>query len=358
MKNKIWRVIGVMSGTSLDGTDLVFVKISKNNSYSFELLNAETYPYSDKWKNSLTKAFYFTGEELTKVDVEYGAYLAKTINDFIVKNELRNIDFIASHGHTIFHQPQENYTLQIGNGAVIQANTNIKTICNFRVQDVALGGQGAPLVPIGDKLFFSKYTFCLNLGGFSNISFDKNKKRIAFDICPVNIVLNHYTKKIGLEYDDKGKIASKGKIIETLLNELNNLPFYKSNKPKSLGYEFVMDQIFPLIDKYKAEVKDILKTFIEHITIQIASVVNAHSNYTEKNNLMIAGGGAFNQYLIERLKTHTKLNVIIPKKNIINYKEAVVFALLGVLKEEGKINCLGSVTGAKKDHSSGVIYSN
>ncbi len=356
MKNKIWYVIGVMSGTSLDGVDLVYTKFIKDNEYSFEILKTETVNYSEKWKKLLIEAFNYSGEKLVKLNVDYGNLLGDLINKFIHKNNIKKIDFIASHGHTIFHQPEKNYTLQIGNGAEITAETKIKLICDFRIQDVALGGQGAPLVPIGDQHLFNDYRYCLNLGGFSNISFDKDGERVAFDICPVNIVMNHYTRKIGKEFDDGGKMASGGILNNNLLSELNNLPFYKDDKPKSLGYEFIADTVIPIIDKYNLPIKDILRTFIEHVAIQLADVLNRNSIMMKVNKVLITGGGAFNDFLIKRLKSLTSVNVIIPDKEIIDFKEALIFAFLGVLKDQNEVNCLKSVTGARKDHSSGVVY--
>ncbi|WP_315897842.1 anhydro-N-acetylmuramic acid kinase [Gillisia sp. Hel_I_86] len=290
-----------------------------------------------------------------KLDADYGIFLANTILNFIKENSVQKLDFIASHGHTIFHNPAENYTFQIGNGPYISSITGIKTICNFRVQDVARGGQGAPLVPIGDKLLFSEYDYCLNLGGFSNISFSEKEQRIAYDICPVNIVLNHYVAPLKMEYDDKGALASTGNLDKNLLEELNSLVFYSDAKPKSLGYEFVVDTIFPIIDKCNLTIRDILRTFVEHVAIQISRKMNSNSGKT----MLVTGGGAFNTFLMERLQAYTKTQLIIPEipeETIINYKEALVFALLGFLKDEGKINCLKSVTGARKNHSSGMIF--
>ena len=352
----VWYVIGVMSGTSLDGIDLAYVKIEKKKAYSFDILESNTVNYSEKWKKVLFEAFNYSGEKLTKLNADYGKFLGEIINDFIQKSKLKNIDFITSHGHTIFHQPHLNYTLQIGNGPEICAVTGVKTICDFRVQDVALGGQGAPLVPIGDKFLFSEYKFCLNLGGFSNISFEKEKERIAFDICPVNIVMNQYTRKIGLEFDDKGKMASKGNLNKNLLEELNGLPFYTDDQPKSLGYEYIEDVILPMIDNYKLPVEDILRTFVEHVAIQIANVVNINRTQNLTENMLVTGGGAFNDFLIDRLRELSKVEIVIPDKEIIDFKEALVFALLGVLKDQNEVNCLKSVTGAKRDHSSGVVF--
>ena len=351
MKNKTKYCLGVMSGTSLDGLDIAYIKLNFETSFQFEILKAVTIPYHPDWKNALKNGFHLSGEELTKLDADYGIYLGNTLKEFIAENSIENLDFIASHGHTIYHNPGENYTLQIGNGPYINTITGIKTICDFRTQDVALGGQGAPLVPIGDMLLFSEYDYCLNLGGFSNISMNENNQRIAFDICPVNIVMNHYVNSLNLEYEN-GEIASKGNIDTTLLNELNSLPFYNDSKPKSLGYEFILETIFPIINKYNLEIKDILRTFVEHIAQQIAKKIASDSS----KKMLITGGGAFNIFLIERLKEYTKTELIIPENSIIDYKEALVFALLGYLKDEEKNNCLKSVTGASKDHSSGIIY--
>jgi len=358
MKNKTWFVIGVMSGTSLDGVDLVYAKIIKNIDYSFEILEKSTVNYSDSWKKTLQDAFNYSEVKLKDLDIEYGQFLGKLVHGFIVDNNIKKVDLIASHGHTVFHKPEEGLTLQIGSGAEIAKECEIKVICDFRSQDVALGGQGAPLVPIGDLLFFNRYGFCLNLGGFANISFQKNENRVAFDICPVNIVLNHYTRAIGLEYDDKGKIASKGNLQTDLLYELNNLPFYLDEIPKSLGYEFIVDTILPMIDKFKIPIEDILRTFIEHAAFQISEIINRNSKFISKTDIsiLVTGGGAFNDFLIQRIKHLSKSEIVIPSRGIIDFKEALVFALLGILKDEGEINCLRTVTGAKNDHSSGVIF--
>lgn len=352
MRNSAKFIIGVMSGTSLDGIDIAYVKINNAEIYDFEIIKATTIPYSKEWKLALKKGFHLSGEDLTLLNADYGIHLGNTILKFIEKNNITNVDFIASHGHTIFHDPSKNYTLQIGNGPYITAITGIKTICDFRTQDVALKGQGAPLVPIGDKLLFSNYDYCLNLGGFSNISLNENNNRIAFDICPVNIVLNHYVAPLKIEYDDKGILASKGKVNEDLLDELNSLSFYNDVKPKSLGYEFIVETIFPIIDKYNLDIKDILRTFVEHVAIQISKKIDSNS----KKTVLVAGGGAYNTFLIGRIQSYTKTQLIIPDDSIINYKEALVFALLGFLKDEGLNNCLSSVTGANRDHSSGVIF--
>lgn len=341
-----------MSGTSLDGIDIAYIKINSKNAYTFEILKAITVPYSKEWKSILKEGFHLSGEKLIELDASYGIHLGNTLLKFIIENNITKLDFIASHGHTIFHNPEKNYTFQIGNGPYITSITGIKTICDFRVQDIALGGQGAPLVPVGDMLLFSNYDYCLNLGGFSNISLNENNQRIAYDICPANIVLNHYVASLNMEYDDKGELASTGNINNNLLSALNSLSFYKEAKPKSLGYEFVVETIFPMIDKHNLSIKDVLRTLVEHIAIQISKKIDSDSGKT----MLVTGGGAFNDFLIEKIQSYTKTKLIIPEDLIINYKEALVFALLGFLKEVGENNCLKSVTGASKDHSSGVVF--
>ena len=262
------------------------------------------------------------------------------------------MDAVCSHGHTILHQPQNGFTLQIGNLPEIANHCNQTVVCDFRVQDILLGGQGAPLVPIGDRILFSEYDFCLNLGGFSNVSFEQNDTRIAFDISPVNTVLNFYANKLGFDYDNKGQIASSGKLNSDLLNELNALEYYKKQFPKSLGFEFVKETVLPLIEQYNIPIEDKLNTLIEHITFQIAVALP-----NKKGKLLATGGGSYNDFLIERLKFWLpQLEIIIPDKKTIEFKEALIFALLGVLKLRNEINVLASVTGAKQNHTSGVVY--
>ena len=253
---------------------------------------------------------------------------------------------------SILHQPQNGYTLQIGNLPEIASLLHQNVVCDFRVQDVQLGGQGAPLVPIGDKILFSEYDYCMNLGGFSNVSFKQNNKRIAFDISPVNTVLNFYANQLGLDYDNKGIISKTGKINETLLKQLNALDFYKKAFPKSLSFEFVKETVLPLIESFEIAIEDKLCTFTEHVALQIALALP-----NKNGSLYITGGGAYNDFLIERIQSYLpEMKIIIPTAKILEFKEALIFALLGVLKLRGEINILSSVTGAKMDHSSGTIY--
>lgn len=342
--------IGVMSGTSLDGIDLVYVKFNIDNYKDFTILASDTVSYASNWKHNLQNAISFSKDKLSDLDIAYGRLLGEVINHFISKNNIKAIDFIASHGHTVLHQPEKRITLQIGNGQEIANITNQQVICGFRTQDVQLGGQGAPLVPIGDELLFSDYDYCINLGGFANISYEKEDERIAFDICPVNIVLNYYCRKLGLDFDDGGKLASEGKINEELLQKLNSLSFYQQKPPKSLGLEWVQQYVFPLIDSFQLEIKDVLRTFVEHSAVQIGKII------TKNASVLITGGGAFNCFLIHRIEYFSSTKIHLPEKKLIEFKEALIFAFLGLLRSENKVNCLQSVTGARKNHSSGVVF--
>ena len=347
-----YNVIGVMSGTSLDGVDLACIKFNYSGHWTFEIGLSETVSYSDTWLNILKEAIHYNEKELQDLNVAYTKLLASVISDFISRNDITEIDAVCSHGHTILHQPQNGFTLQIGNLPIIKDLVNQTIVCDFRVQDVMLGGQGAPLVPIGDELLFSDYDYCLNLGGFSNVSFNEKDNRIAFDISPVNTVLNFYANQLGFDYDDKGNLAKLGNLNEDLLQKLNSLEFYKSSYPKSLGMEFVNQVIFPIMNSFSIDVKDILRTFVEHVAFQIAEICS-------KSNakLLITGGGAYNQFLIERLCNYLPTaQIVIPDDKIIQFKEALIFGFLGVLRLRNEINVLSSVTGANKDHSSGVVF--
>jgi anhydro-N-acetylmuramic acid kinase len=353
MKKDYYNVIGVMSGTSLDGVDLAHIQFEiKNNKWTFEILECETISYDSNWISILKTAVDYSKKQLQEVNKNYTQLLASIIVDFINKYSIENIDAVCSHGHTILHQPQNGFTLQIGNLPEIAKLTQQKVVCDFRVQDVLLGGQGAPLVPIGDRILFSEYDYCMNLGGFSNVSFEENNTRIAFDISAVNTVLNFYANQLGLDYDDKGQISKTGNCNPILLSELNNLDFYQKKHPKSLGFEFVKEVLLPIMERYSVSIEDKLCTFTEHIAIQIALALPK-----KKGSMLTTGGGAYNDFLIERIQYHIpEMNIIIPSKKILEFKEALIFALLGILKMQGEVNALQSVTGSKQDHSSGEIY--
>lgn len=349
-----YNVLGIMSGTSLDGVDLAHISFSeKSGKWSFQIRCAQTVPYNTEWLEKLKTAVDYNEKQLEDLNSGYTVLLASVINKFIEENKIKDLDAVCSHGHTILHQPQNGFTLQIGNKPELAQLIKNTVVCDFRVQDVQMGGQGAPLVPIGDRILFSDYRYCLNLGGFSNISFEENGEQIAFDICPVNTVLNFYANRLGHDYDDKGTIAAGATVIPALLDELNSLDFYKQPYPKSLGFEFVKTVVIPLVEKYPEASEDKIRTFTEHIAIQVANVIKQN----ESGSLLITGGGAYNDFLINSLKAllpHT--SVTVPDDMTIQYKEALIFGFLGVLKLRGEVNVLASVTGAKQNHSSGKVF--
>ncbi|GGG55399.1 anhydro-N-acetylmuramic acid kinase [Bizionia arctica] len=353
MNKSEYHIVGVMSGTSLDGVDLVNLTFTYvEGDWSYKIHSSSTVPYSKKWYDILKHVVSKSLEDIQEIDMEYTTYLGSIIQDFITRNGIKDLDAVCSHGHTALHQPEKGMTYQIGNLPIIYDILKTPIVCNFRVQDVAFGGQGAPLVPIGDKLLFSDFDFCLNLGGFANISTEIKNERIAYDICPVNIALNHYVSLLGLDYDDKGLIASNGIIHLELLNQLNSLDFYKKNPPKSLGLEWVNQHVFPLIDSFQLPVETVLRTFVEHVAMQISKEINKKP----KAKVLVTGGGAYHSFLIKQIEGRTSNSLIIPENELVEFKEALVFGFLGVLKLREEVNCLSSVTGAKRDHSSGIIF--
>ena len=344
-------VLGLMSGTSMDGLDISCAEYYKiNNRWAFKFLKGETFLYNKSIKSDFLQLF--SGQKnVEEVDIKFAHVMSDFIISFLENHNL-NPDLISSHGHTIFHQPDNGYTLQIGSGKIIAERINIPVVNNFRQQDIDLGGQGAPLVPIGDKFLFSEYAACVNLGGIVNISYDYNNSRIAYDICPCNIILNYLSQKKGQEYDHKGSIALKGEVNKDLLKRLSAINYYKLSFPKSLGKEYIDQEFLPIIDSFKLNPRDLLSTYVEHIAIIIANVLSDYNI----SNVLFTGGGVFNSYLISRIRYYTNTEIIIPSSQLINFKEALVFGFLGLLRYLNQPNCLGSATGASQNHCSGDIY--
>jgi len=351
------KVLGLMSGTSLDGLDLaycIFLQVDKQ--WHFKIQKTKSVSYSSEFKSKLKNAIELSESDLEDFHNSYGTWLGEQSKLFIEEHNLE-VDCIASHGHTVHHQPEKGITVQIGNGQSLANASGYKTICDFRSLDVALGGQGAPVVPIGDKLLFSDYDFCLNLGGISNISYQKGNKRIAYDIGIANMALNYVCQKIGLEYDKDGNIARKGTVNSHLLQKLNNLEYYNLAYPKSTGFEWFISDIVPILENTQDNTENLLHTLVHHICEQIAYQIK--QNNTKKSaSLLVTGGGALNTFLMEVLQEKLGATIQITKtsKTIIEFKEALIFAFMGVLRLEEKTNILSSVTGAKKDSCSGVVF--
>ncbi|MEO1436122.1 MAG: anhydro-N-acetylmuramic acid kinase [Bacteroidota bacterium] len=354
---EVHRILGLMSGTSLDGLDMAMCQFQQTeNGWQFRLIGAETISYSEDWVNRLGSAVDLGAAALEQLHVDFGTLMARLAVGFLKRTPI-SPSCVASHGHTVFHQPGNRFTTQIGHGQEMANIIGIPVVCDFRSNDVLLGGQGAPLVPIGDELLFGDYDACLNLGGFSNISFRKNGKRKAFDMGPVNMLLNHLARKRDLAYDKDGLLAQSGNLDEDLLRSLNHLAYYEQDIPKSLGFEWFSEVILPFFEASNLSVEDQLKTAVEHVAWTIASQFQRFGN-PEATCLMVTGGGTHNAYLVHRIKAllPDHIEVIVPDQDIVDYKEAIIFAFMGLLRQLGQVNCLASVTGASRDSSSGTLF--
>jgi anhydro-N-acetylmuramic acid kinase len=349
---KAVEAIGMMSGTSLDGLDLAWCRFENvGGHWHYRILKAETIPYPAFWLEKLATLHHAGALTLALANTDYGHWIGKECMKFI--DGSRSLpQLIASHGHTIFHRPDKKMTLQIGSGAAIAAETGITTICDFRSLDVALGGNGAPLVPIGDKLIFGNYTACVNLGGFANLSWEENGQRLAWDICPANFILNREAAKMGMTMDFSGMTARNGTLDQPLLDKLNGLPFYRQPGPKSLGREWTETHVIPIIDAADLPVASVLRTWTEHIALQVSHALPD----SDGGEALFTGGGAHNTFLMERIRALSKLKITVPDKQTVDFKEAIIFALLGVLRHLGEDNCLAEVTGASRNSCGGAVF--
>jgi anhydro-N-acetylmuramic acid kinase len=354
-KVRKYKVIGIMSGTSLDGVDFAYCKFNlKKKNWEFTIESAQTFAYPKEWKNKLTKAHLLSGEAILELNSKYGKYVGQLCNQFINQKKIKGLDLIASHGHTIFHQPKNNFTFQLGDGNTMHATIGLPIVFDFRNLDVALGGEGAPLVPIGDKYLFSDFDICLNLGGIANLSIDVNGKRKAFDICFCNMLLNYLSLKTGKDFDKNGISASQGNVNKSLLNSLHKIYNANQKRKPSLSREGFETEFQTLLDSESIPLNDRLRTACESIANEIVKSVPVSKR---SMRLLVTGGGALNKFLIQLIesKLSLKIKIIIPSKTIINFKEALVFAFLGVLRLRGEDNVLKSVTGASHNSCSGVL---
>jgi anhydro-N-acetylmuramic acid kinase len=349
-----YKVLGMMSGTSLDGLDLAFCTFEKKETgWVYEIQKAQTVTYNPRWLKVLGAAHDLTAEKLIELDVNFGKLLGESVRHFISQHKV-SPDFIASHGHTVFHQPGKGFTYQIGNGNAIHAVTGFPVVCDFRSLDVLLGGEGAPLVPAGDKILFHEFDVCLNLGGIANLSTDVKGKRIAFDICYANMGLNHLAGKAGKKFDKNGALSAEGEINKVLLRKLETVyKKYRTKRP-SLGREGFEKDVRRLLDEEKIPLGDRLRTFTESTAGEIISAI---LELRRNAKVMCTGGGAFNSFLISRMLElgGDDLTLVIPDEEVVKFKEAMVFAFLGLLRVRDEVNCLKSVTRASRDSSSGIL---
>lgn len=352
MKKLSYYAIGLMSGTSLDGLDIAYCEFTHaGGKWQYRVIRAETKEYSSEWKQRLSKLHLADAQTFWKTHIDYGHFLGRTVNAFISGTNDKP-QLISSHGHTIFHQPGQGFTMQAGAGEAIAAETGLPVVSDFRAADVALGGEGAPLVPMGDRHLFSEYRACLNIGGFTNVSMESGGKRIAFDICPSNIILNRLASLMGHSFDKDGEMARQGMLDEHLLLDLNNLSYYSEKPPKSLGREWLEEVFLPILTGGHTTTPDLLHTCCEHIGQQTGLSLQSLA----KGEILVTGGGARNTFLLETISKHTHHNLVVPDELTVDFKEAIIFAFLGVLRFTGRENVLSSVTGAKRDHSGGSLF--
>ena len=362
-----YRAIGLMSGSSLDGLDIAFVEFVHNaGTWSFEILAAGCYPYDESWKNQLQHAVSLNALEYQRLHANYGHYLGAAVNRFIDANNLHyKVGLIASHGHTTFHEPHRKMTAQLGDGAAIAAETGLPVVSDLRALDVAFGGQGAPVVPIGEKLLLKEYDMYLNLGGIANVSFNDPEAYAAFDVCPANRVLNIIAAKEGKEYDAGGEMASRGTVHEDALKKLNELSYYRQPYPKSLANDFGTDKVYPLLASFHLSTPDALRTYVEHIVQQVQlAISNRQLAINQKpqfdnHKLLVTGGGAMNTFLVQRLGNALRplnVDVVLPDEKLAQYKEALIMAFMGVLRWRQEYNVLSSVTGASRDSIGGAVW--
>lgn len=352
-----------MSGSSLDGLDIVYAEFHYLKSrWTYQILCAEVAEFPTHWINRLQKLSEGDAKSLWRTHSDFGRYLGEQVNHFIAKNVLfGKVDFIASHGHTIFHFPQNGFTTQIGDGAALSQITQLPVVGDFRSADVACGGQGTPIVPIGDHLLFSDYRFCLNIGGIANISCKTENGMVAFDICAANQVLNNLANELGKEYDESGVLAKSGQLNIPLLNQLNQPAYFNQSYPKSLDNSFSGQTMLPILAASKISVYDKLRTYTEHIAFQTGEHINQISQrektiFGTHEKILVTGGGAFNSFLTERIKASCNLEVIVPNREVVKFKEAIVIALMGVLRMRNEVNVLKKVTGASRDTCGGAVY--
>ncbi|MFZ9261905.1 MAG: anhydro-N-acetylmuramic acid kinase [Chitinophagaceae bacterium] len=360
----VYKVIGLMSGSSLDGLDIVFVEIEeKGGKWNYQVLNTSCIPYDTDLCEKLQKAPELSARELASLDAFYGKYIGKQVNAFIANHQLDyKVGLVVSHGHTVFHHPPY-YTTQIGNGAFIAAETMLPVVSDLRTMDVAMGGQGAPIVPMGENLLYPDFKYFLNIGGIANISFKSEHAYDAFDVCPANRVMNILSQDLGKAYDEFGENARKGNIMESLLDQLNAQEYYWQTFPKSLANEFGTDVIVPLIKTFQLKPQDALCTYVEHIAMQVCEAVQqinrkrGFSPVSEK--IMVTGGGALNAFLVERLNVHLNpmnIYVEVPDRQTVEFKEAIIMALLGILRWREEFNVLSSVTGSSANSIGGALW--
>lgn len=350
-----------MSGSSLDGLDICYTFLEESRgAWNFNIQKAACIPYPEEWEEKLSRAIQSDTGEFLKLHTAYGRYLGEQVNQFINQFDIQHqVDFIASHGHTVFHDPGSRTSFQLGDGAGLAAITGLPVISDLRSLDVALGGQGAPIVPVGDKLLFGEFDYWLNIGGIVNMSLRKDDEILAFDVTVGNQALNALALKQGKSFDENGAMAKNGRLLIDVLGQLNNQPYFKKEPPKSLSNEEARNLVFPVLLRSPQNPEDLLRTIVQHIAEQIAAVIRKFPPSKESSKVLITGGGAFNNFLVSVIEEQLqplRVDVIVPDEQVVKFKEALVMALFGALRWREETNVISSVSGASRDSISGALW--
>ena len=346
---KHYQAIGVMSGSSLDGIDLAWCEfVEENGRWEYSIREARTIQHTAQMRQRLTGVMHGSALDLARLHRDLGIVIGEECGELL---QGEKVDVIASHGHTIFHNPDEGLTAQVGCGAQIAALSGTNTVTDFRTMDVALGGQGAPLVPLGEELLFPQHMVFLNIGGICNIALHHTDRIMGYDVCIGNQALNYLAEEAGERYDAEGTIARSGVLNGALLQSLNALPFRERAAPRSLGRDWFNENVLPLIKDPSTPLPDRMRTVVEHIAMQLATALK-----DSNSNCLVTGGGAYNTFLMDRIRAHSGVYLDIPGPSVVEFKEALIFALLGVLRLREESTALASVTGAKRDSVGGAVY--
>lgn len=353
------RIIGLMSGSSTDGLDFVCAEFdSPDRKALHRVIASETLPYSHDLIERLQHSSGLNAKDLLAFHTEFGLRIGEKVREALQRHKLDAVDLIAYHGHTVYHEPESHFSFQLGSAHGINILTGIPVVSDFRNTDMSLKGHGAPLVPMAEGILFPGYKAFLNLGGIANLGLHKNGRITGFDICPFNMAMNEVAALRGMDFDENGQLASQGEIIGGFLSDLNAISFYNLKGPKSIDRQWYMMQFQPVVRNYERvyNAESVLRTLIEHFSMQISEVLNKELEATDQ--AMISGGGAKNKFFISELQGKTNSRIIIPDNEVIDYKEAIIFAYLALLRVMNKVNVLSSVTGADRDSIGGALYGN
>ncbi|XP_064473646.1 anhydro-N-acetylmuramic acid kinase-like [Ornithodoros turicata] len=365
-----YEVIGVMSGSSLDGLDIIYTRFSLTSSdcWEYNIQHCTCYNYSPTWIDKLKHATSTSALEYQLLNTEYGRYIGEYVLRFIRENRLDGkVHLIACHGHTVFHLPSQLTTSTLGDGATVAAVTGLPVVSDLRSMDVALGGQGSPIALTAErKLFGNEYQFFLNIGGMACLTYaGKNySDSFAVDVCPANQLLNLLANREGRAFDRSGEMAKSGKVSTRLLKDLDDFDYYKKSFPKSLGVDFGPEILYPLIQAHDLSTADALQTFTEHICNQVAEVIRlvertVKDGLPQSSKMLVTGGGARNLFLVDRLTERLKefrITVVVPNDELVKFKEALVTSVIGVQRLRGEENFIGEVSGASRSSIGGAFW--